>query len=82
MLKISEHSRKVQIDDRISDRFTYKDLNRKIMVKVDMGSDIKCISLGTFQRHIPHQQLTKYMLLLQNYGNSPVLIIGKFKVFI
>ena len=28
----------------------YKDLNRKIMLKVDMGSDINCISLGTFQR--------------------------------
>ena len=60
----------------------YKDLNQKIMLKVDTGSDINCISLGTFQRLFPHQQLTKSTLLLENYGNSPVSIIGKFKAFI
>ena len=52
------------------------------MLKVDMGSDINCISLGTFQRLFPHQPLTKSTLLLENYGNSPVSIIGKFKAFI
>ena len=60
----------------------YKDLNQKIMLKVDTGSDINCISLGTFQRLFPHQQLTKSTLLLENYGNSPVSIIGNFKAFI
>ena len=60
----------------------YKDLNGKNMLKVDMGSDINCISLGTFQRLFPHQPLTKSTLLLENYGNSPVSIIGKFKAFI
>ena len=60
----------------------YKNLNQKIMLKVDKGSNIKCISLGTFHRLFPHQQLTKSMLLLENYGNSPVSIIGKFKAFI
>ena len=52
------------------------------MPKVDMGSNISCISLGTFQRLFPHQPLTKSTLLLKNYGNSPVLIIRKFKAFI
>ena len=52
------------------------------MLKVDMGSVINCLSLGTFQRLFPHQQLTKSTLLLENYGNSPVSIIGKFKAFI
>ena len=52
------------------------------MLKVDTGSDINCISLGTFQRLFPHHQLTKSTLLLKNYGNSPVSIIGKFIVFI
>ena len=60
----------------------YKNLNWKIMLKVDMGSDINCISLGTFHKLFPHQQLTKSTLLLENYGNSPMSIIGKFKVFI
>ena len=52
------------------------------MLKVDMGSNINCICLGTFKRLFPHQQLTKSTLLLENYGNSPVSIIGKFKAFI
>ena len=52
------------------------------MLKVDMGSDINCICLGTFQRLFPHQPLTKSTLILENYGNSPVSIIGKFKAFI
>ena len=43
----------------------YKDLNRKIMLKVDMGSDINHISLGTFQRLSPHQPFTKSTLLLE-----------------
>ena len=60
----------------------YKNLNQKIMLKVDMGSNINCISLGTFHRLFPHQQLTKSMSLLENYSNPPVSIIGKFKVFI
>ena len=60
----------------------YKDLNRKTMLKVDTGSEINCISLGTFQRLFPHQSLTKSTLLLKNYGNSPVSIIGKFKAFV
>ena len=60
----------------------YKDLNQKIMLKFDMGSHINCISLETFQRLFPHQQLTKSMLLLENYSNSPVSIIVKFKAFI
>ena len=59
----------------------YKDLNQKVMLNVDMASDINCISLGTFQRLFPHQPLTKSTLLLKNYGNSPVLIIGKVKAF-
>ena len=54
------------------------------MVKVDTGSDINCISLGTFQRLFPHQPLTKSTLenLLESYGNLPVSKIGKFKAFI
>ena len=59
----------------------YKNLNQKIMHKVDTGSIINCISLGTFHRLFPYQQLTKSMLLLENYGNLPVSIIGKFKAF-
>ena len=52
------------------------------MLKVDTGSNINCNSLGTFHRLFPHQQFTKSMLLLENYGNSSVSIIGKFKAFI
>ena len=55
----------------------YKDLDQ-----VDTGSDINCISLGTFQRLFPNQQLDKSTLILENYGNSPVSIKGKFKAFI
>ena len=43
----------------------YKDLNQKILLKVDTGSDINCISLGTFQRLFPNQQLNRFMLLLE-----------------
>ena len=77
--KIPEKS-KLMIEFLIS--LHYKDLNRKIMLKVDTGSDINCISLETFQRLFPHQQLTKSTLLLENYGNSLVSLIGKFKAFI
>ena len=77
--KIPEKS-KLMIEFPIS--LHYKNLNQKIMLKVDMGSNINCISLGTFHKLFPHQQLTKSTLLLQNYGNSPVSIIGKFKAFI
>ena len=52
------------------------------MLKVDTGSNINCISLGTFHRLFPHQHLTKSMLLLENYSNSPVSIIDKFKALI
>ena len=63
-------------------RLHYKDLDQKILLKVDTDSDINCINLGTFQRLFPNQQLDKSMLLLENYGNSPVSIIAKFKAFI
>ena len=52
------------------------------MLKVDTGSDINCISLGTFQRLFPNKQLNRSTLLLEDYGNSPVSIIGGFAVFI
>ena len=63
-------------------RLHYKDLDQKILLKVDSGSDTNCISLETFQRLFPNQQPDRSMLILENYGNSPVSIIGKFKAFI
>ena len=60
----------------------YKDLDQKILLKCDTGSNINCISLGTFQRLFPNQQLDRSMLILEKYSNSPVSIIGKFKAFI
>ena len=60
----------------------YKDLDQKILFKVDTGSNINCISLGTFQRLFHNQQLNRSMLIIENCGNSPVSIIGKFKAFI
>ena len=60
----------------------YKDLDQKTLIKVDTGSDINCISLGTFQRLFPNQQFDRSILILENYCNSPVSIIGKFKAFI
>ena len=63
-------------------RLHYKDLDQKILFKVDTGSNINCISLGTFQRLFPNQQLDRSMLILENYGNSPVSLIGKFRAFI
>ena len=77
--KISEKS-KLVLEFPI--RLHYKDLDQKIFLKVDTGSDINCISLGTFQRFFPNQQLDRSMLILENYCNSPVSIIGKFKAFI
>ena len=59
----------------------YKDLNQKVLLKVDTGSDISCISLGTFHKLFPNKQLNRSTLLLENYGNSPVTIIGKFMAF-
>ena len=50
--KIPEKS-KLTIEFLIS--LHYKDLNQKIMLKVDTGSDINCISLGTFQWLFPHE---------------------------
>ena len=46
----------------------YKDLNQRVLLKVDTGSDINCINRST--------------LLLENYKNSPVSIIGRFTAFI
>ena len=63
-------------------RLHYKDLNKKVLFKVDTGSDINCISLGTFQRLFPNKQLNRSTLLLENYGNPPVSIIGSFTAFI
>ena len=60
----------------------YKNLNPKVLLKVDTGSSINCISLGTFQRLFPNKQLNRPMLLLEKYGNSPVSIIGRFTAFI
>ena len=60
-------------------RLHYKHIDQKILFKVDTGSNI---SLGTFQRLFPNQQLDRSTLILENYGNSPVSIIGKFKAFI
>ena len=60
----------------------YKDLSHKVLLQVDTGSDINCINLGTFQRLFPKKQLNRSTLLLENYGNSPVSIIGKLKAFI
>ena len=52
------------------------------MLKVDTGSDINCISIGAFQRLFPNKQLNRSTLLLENYGNSPVSIIDRFRAFI
>ena len=60
----------------------YKDLNQKVLLKVNTGSNINCISLGTFHKLFPNKQLNKSTLLLEKYGNSPVTIIGKFTAFI
>ena len=40
-------------------RLHYKDLNQNVLLKVDTGSDINCISLGTFQRLFPNKQLNR-----------------------
>ena len=63
-------------------RLHCKDLNQRVLLKVDTGSDINCISLGIFQKLFAIKQLNRSMLLLENYGNSPVTIIGKFMAFI
>ena len=63
-------------------RLHYKDLNQKGLLKVDTGSDINCISLGTFHKLFPSKQLNRPTLLLENYANLPVTIIGKFMAFI
>ena len=63
-------------------RLHYKDLNQKVLLKVDTGSNINCISLRTFHKLFPNKQLNRSMLLLENYGNSPVTIIGKVMAFI
>ena len=60
----------------------YTDLNQKVLLKVDTGSDINCISLGTFHKLFPNKQFNRSTLLLENYGNSPVTIFGKFMAFI
>ena len=60
----------------------YTELNQKVLLKVDTGSNINCISLGTFHELFPNQQLNRSMLLLENYGNSPVTVIGKGTAFI
>ena len=60
----------------------YKYLNQKVLLNVDTGSDINCISLRTSQRLFPNKQLKRSTLLLQNYGNSPVPIFGWFTAFI
>ena len=60
----------------------YKDLNQKVLLKVDTGSNINCISLETFHKLFPNKQLNRSTLLLENYGNSPVTIIGNFTTFI
>ena len=59
----------------------YKDLNQKVLLKVDTGSDNNSISLATFHKVFPNKELNRSTLLLENYGNSPVTIIGKFMAF-
>ena len=63
-------------------RLHYKDCNQKVLLNVDTGSYINCSSLGTFQRLFPNKQLNRSTLLLENYRNSPVSIIGRFTAFI
>ena len=77
--KISEKS-KLLLEFPI--RLHYKDLNQKVLLKVDAGSNINCTNLGTFYKLFPNKQLNRSMLLLENYENSPVTIIGKFTAFI
>ena len=60
----------------------YKYLNQRVLLKVDTSSDINYISLGTFLRLLPSKQLDRSTLLLENYRNSPVSIIGRFTAFI
>ena len=60
----------------------YRNINQKVLLKVDTGSNINCISLGSFQRLFPNRQLSRATLLLENYRNTPVSIIGRFTAFI
>ena len=77
--KISEKS-KLLLEFPI--RLNYNDLNQKVLLKVDTGSNINCISHGTLQRLFPNRQLDRSALLPKNYENSPVSIIGRFTAFI
>ena len=84
--KITENSGEIQttVGIPISIRLHCKDLNQKVLLKVDTGLDINGISFGTFHKLFPNKQLKFFrsMLLLENYGNPPVTIISKFMAFI
>ena len=80
--KITEHSREIETSLEFPIGLHYKDLNQNVLLKFDTGSDINCISLGTFHKLFPNKQLNRPTLLLENYGNSPVTIIDRFMAFI
>ena len=80
--KITKNSRKVQTTVGIPNQAPLQGSQLKVLLKIDTGSDIHCISLGTFQRLFANKQLNRSTLWLENYGNSPVSIIGRFTTFI
>ena len=80
--KITENSGEIKTNVGITNQTPLQRPQSKVLLKVDTGSNINCISLGTFHKLFPNKQLNRSMLLLENYGNLPVTITGKFTSFI
>ena len=79
---VSTHQSKGDILIEFGAGLTTNYINRKLILKVDTGSDVNAINSETFQALFPGVQLQASSVILENFDKSLMSPIGCFKCFL
>ena len=79
---VSTHQSKGDILIEFGAGLTTNSIDRKLLLKVDTGSDVNAINYETFQALFPGVQLQASSVILENFDKSLMSPIGCFKCFL
>ena len=57
-------------------------IDRKLILKLDTGSDVNPINWKTFKELFPDVQLQHSVVILENFDSTCVRLVAKFKCFL
>ena len=79
---LSTHRSKGDIIIEFGAGLTTSSIDRKLILKVDTGSDVNAINLDTFQAIFPGIELQPSSVILENFDRSLLSPIGCFRCFL